>query len=346
MYMKRQFDVYYNVVGGEEAKHQSMYDIRRKTWAILPLAAGTLWSGIDFFCSTAEQEDKGNVFPILFCLLGFVGEQLYAVLDTFSWLPAAGVNFKHVRVPMNVEFTLHRLGEWVMLMLGESVLSLLIVGESGGRRYYTTFYSGMLTVTMMQYLFFRSQPFEAEDHAMRRDRLGGYQFFYGMLAYSATLILIGCSFKLILHHYLDETEVAEGHEIESDEPQYPLEESARRIANMFSWSMAASFFFLDVMTMAHRGWKDNFGRMCSNGRVRWLATLISLFAWSLFFVTATLSLWITNLELISVVGCAIVICQVMLRTLGMRFFPVSRDAMDRATRWPNITEPRSVPNAA
>ena len=41
----------------------------------------------------------------------------------------------------------HRLGEWVMLMLGESVLSLLIVEESAGRKYYVTFYSGMISVT-------------------------------------------------------------------------------------------------------------------------------------------------------------------------------------------------------
>ena len=33
-----------------------------------------------------------------------------------------------------------------MLMLGESVLSLLIVEASEGRRYYVSFYSGMMTV--------------------------------------------------------------------------------------------------------------------------------------------------------------------------------------------------------
>jgi hypothetical protein len=40
----------------------------------------------------------------------------------------------------------HRIGEWVMLMLDESVLSLLIVEELSGRRYYVTFYSGMISV--------------------------------------------------------------------------------------------------------------------------------------------------------------------------------------------------------
>ena len=33
-----------------------------------------------------------------------------------------------------------------MLMLGESVLALIIVEESPGRRYYLTFFSGMTTV--------------------------------------------------------------------------------------------------------------------------------------------------------------------------------------------------------
>jgi hypothetical protein len=46
----------------------------------------------------------------------------------------------------NIICNRHRLGEWVMLMLGESVLSLLIVEASVGRRYYVTFYSGMTSV--------------------------------------------------------------------------------------------------------------------------------------------------------------------------------------------------------
>lgn len=342
LHIKRHMDVYHNVIGGEEAKHHSLFDARRKTVALVPLLIGTVWAGYDYITANRNGGDPGNVFPILSCLVAFMAEQIFVQLDLIIWLPASGYRYQEIRVPINIDFSIHRLGEWVMLMLGESVLSLLIVEESGGSRYYITFYSGILSVTLMQYLFFRSQPFEAADHAMRRDRVGGMQFFYGMLAYSASLILIGCSFKMILHHYLDDNEEVE----EEHEPHHSMEESTQRIANLFSWSMASSFFFLDLMVVAHRGWVANLSRLCNGGRISWTHTLIFILAWLLVIGTACLSMWITNLEVLSAVGCGIVCCQVLLRTLGMRFFPVSKDAMEKAHRWPNITEPQSIPSNA
>jgi hypothetical protein len=195
---------------------------------------------------------------------------------------------------------------------------------------------------MMQYLYFRSQPFEADDHAMRRAMIGGITFYYSMICYSATLIMIGCSFKLILHHYLDEEAISEGEPMAESEPDYPLEESARRIADMFSWSMAASFFFLDQMIVSHRGWSANLARLCVDGHINWPPLLIFILDWVLLVVTATFSQWITNLELLSIAGCTMVMCQVMMRTRGLRFFPVSKNAMENAHRWPNVSEPRSV----
>jgi hypothetical protein len=52
---------------------------------------------------------------------------------------------------MNVEFLVHRNGEWTMLMLGESILSLM-------------------TAILLQYLYFRSQPHNADDHAVRKGK--------------------------------------------------------------------------------------------------------------------------------------------------------------------------------
>jgi hypothetical protein len=52
-------------------------------------------------------------------------------------------------VPMNISFTIHRYGEWTMLMLGESVLSLLIVEVAEGSSYYKTFFSGIISITLL-----------------------------------------------------------------------------------------------------------------------------------------------------------------------------------------------------
>ena len=57
---------------------------------------------------------------------------------------------KEVTTPVNINFTLHRYGEWVMLLLGESVLSLLIVSLSLDGSYYFTVFMGILTMVIIQ----------------------------------------------------------------------------------------------------------------------------------------------------------------------------------------------------
>ena len=87
---------------------------------------------------------------------------------------------------MNINFCIHRYGEWTMLMLGESIMSLLIVDvpkEDGD--YFATFYCGLLTVILLQVLHFRSQPHLADQHATRRDKTAGvwwnvFQYIYSM----------------------------------------------------------------------------------------------------------------------------------------------------------------------
>ena len=46
-------------------------------------------------------------------------------------------------------FVIHRNTEWAMLMLGESVFSLLIVRVRGSADFYITFMAGCLTVSMV-----------------------------------------------------------------------------------------------------------------------------------------------------------------------------------------------------
>ena len=121
-----------------------------------------------------------------------------------------------------------------------------------------------------------------------------------------------------------------------------MDESARSIAHLFSWSLAGSFFLLDMMTVSHRGWKVNLGRMVKGGQIQWAPTLCTVGVLALIVATAALPAWITNLELPSVAGCVIIFAQVLLRTMGTRYFPVSQRAMNAAFHWPNVTEARSV----
>ena len=177
---------------------------------------------------------------------------------------------------------------------------------------------------MLQYLYFRTQPFDADDHAMKRNYVGAYIFYYSIVSYSASLIAIGCSFKTILHHYIDE-EAAAASAASADGGD---EDTARRIAFMFSWSMASSFFFLDAMILSHRGCQANCERLFRNGSVQWQPTLIVLLDLALLIATATFFLWIPSFEILCLAGCGVVLCQLIMRTRGLQYFPVNKSALD------------------
>jgi hypothetical protein len=71
---------------------------------------------------------------------------------------------------MNINYTIHRYGEWIMLMLGESVLSLMIVDLSGSNDYVVTFYAGIISVILLEYLHFRSQPHDPDVSTTKTNR--------------------------------------------------------------------------------------------------------------------------------------------------------------------------------
>lgn len=334
----QQYDIYMNVVGGPEAKLNSLYDMRSRSVSAVfyCLAAMVAFWNLH---STGEDSHDPKHLPILLCLSAYVWEQIFALYGRFFCLPSHITSHREAFVPMNVDFAIHRIGEWTMLMLGESVLALLIVEQSGGRRYYVVFYCGIITVTAFQYLYFRSQPFDPDDHAMRRSSAGGYTFGYSAAVYSGSLIMVGCSYKMILHYFL-----------EQEEGEEKTEAEARYIGTLFSLSTAMSFLSLDLMLMSHRGVIANLARPCQGGKCHVGPAVVMLMDYGLTMLLACLSNVIgPNLELLAICGLLLVILQLLLRTRGMRYFPVSKKAMSQcpgsgvdSRPWPNTTVPQAV----
>ena len=319
-------DVYHNVEGGSESIHEARSSSRRKILISLTFLTAAGIAGYDYFIKLST--DAINDVPIILCGFSYIVEHAYTIVSLTYFLPRTGIPFNEMRVPMNLEFTLHRLGEWVMLMLGESVLSLLIAPQSNGVKYYVTFYTGIAAVTMLQYLFFRTQPFAADDHAGRRSSIGSMLFSEMLTVYSGCLIVFGGAYKLTLDQYVLEQTLRPGAMV----GLYTLEQRRQRIANLFCWSLTVSILALDFMILTHRGFKDNFARFRNprTGGCNIAPTIILVVNLSLLAFTATLSMWVRNLELMSVFGLLIVVANVLLRTFGLRYFPVSKKAMDLA----------------
>lgn len=65
-------------------------------------------------------------------------------------------------LPSITDYVIHRYGEWVLLMIGEGILSLLIVVPAETPDYYIITTFGVLTVIFVQILKFESEPSHAE----------------------------------------------------------------------------------------------------------------------------------------------------------------------------------------
>jgi hypothetical protein len=259
---------------------------------------------------------------------------------------------------MNISFCIHRFGEWTMLMLGESVLSLLIVEVTETSSYYKTFFSGIISITMLEFLHFRSQPHDPDDHAMRRSKEAGVLFSTLMHIYSAALVALGTAYKMLLLEYVyEENERSSYRRLTSsflerflagsEAPSFDTEDRRQRVAHFFCGSLAIVWVCLDGMILAHRGLKDNMGRCkySHTGSLRYFAVMIFLARVFLIVFIATFSQYVTEPEYLAFVGLLGIMAQVLLRVAGTHLFgedfQQEEDEFESTSLWPNRTTPQA-----
>eukprot|EP00588_Corethron_pennatum_P014271 CAMPEP_0194274012 /NCGR_PEP_ID=MMETSP0169-20130528/7210_1 /TAXON_ID=218684 /ORGANISM="Corethron pennatum, Strain L29A3" /LENGTH=592 /DNA_ID=CAMNT_0039017107 /DNA_START=35 /DNA_END=1813 /DNA_ORIENTATION=+ len=326
-------------------------------YQILPLVcyvASTIVAGMAFFGNsydgdyrrelTGDSDSDGaatdcdnnnqNHIPIILLLVGYFFAQFGLIVRVGCFYPKHG-NHKKLTIPMNIDFFIHRNGELTMLVLGESVLSLLIVdGETGN--YHRTFYFGIVTVVLLQMLHFQSQPHDADAHAMRRHKNSGLLFGRVFPMYAAALITVGASYKLFMYSSSSDSKkrrlisefsgtgyrwLAGGSG--GDSGCGPSgEEMEQMVAHLFSWAMAIVFVCLDVMTLAHVGLKE-VNRCKLDGVAKYNIKGIFLVVLPRGLVTifiATLSLWQKDPSTLAGLGLAAVVCQLATRFMGNVWF--------------------------
>ncbi len=93
-------------------------------------------------------------------------------LGTFVPLMASLLFLSHATdlIPCNHQHIAHRFGEWTMLLLGESVLSIVLAPLSNYGRYYLAFFACLFTVQLLQIIHFSSEEFDPSKqmHALSR----------------------------------------------------------------------------------------------------------------------------------------------------------------------------------
>jgi hypothetical protein len=246
---------------------------------------------------------------------------------------------------MNVDYTIHRYGEWVMLLLGESVLSLLIVKFVPSQGYQQVFYCGVVSIALLQYLHFRSQPHHADEHAMRRSRNAGIFFVTVLQVYSIALVVMGTSFKMLLYEqvYEDETvsapvanhtrratstilsrlladatatTAASTTAAEIDEKNHE-----KYVAMFYCISLAVVWFCLDVMLLLHRGIKKHQDDVNKCSRLR-CVTVAVLILCRVALVVFMATFWLTEVRpaVLTFVGLWCIVLQLATREAGECLF--------------------------
>ena len=116
-----------------------------------------------------------------------------------------GGEIKHMtkdrtRVPMNVEFAIHRFNEFMMLMVGEGVLQLVISDTVGGIQ--TSFYnialvSGFVLAVTMLYSWNVTEPHHATGHAFARSSRPAALYLLLMPPNAFAILLAGIGVKMV-----------------------------------------------------------------------------------------------------------------------------------------------------
>mmetsp|Transcript_19003 Transcript_19003/g.26753 ORF Transcript_19003/g.26753 Transcript_19003/m.26753 type:complete len:337 (+) Transcript_19003:1-1011(+) len=226
------------------SRHMAEKDLKHNRFTLCIVLAATLWSGVLYLSNdgTASEMGEVNHGPMILMILSWATKPWIMYLFYVVLSPK---DFKKYSVPINIEFCIHRYGEWTMLMLGESILSLLIVNDVPSSqdyvaKYYTTFYVGVVSVTLLQYLYFKSQPHSADHHAMRRTRISGFSYGWITQLYSAALIVVGVSYKMILTEYTLEYEQKYGLRIA--ESSSSTSDGYRSLATKDDYDQASSYY--------------------------------------------------------------------------------------------------------
>ena len=296
--------------------------------------------------ATSDFGWKLQDLPLTICLVSYL---LHIATESFlmAFVLPKLIDFRKRNVPINIDYCIHRYGEWTMLMLGEAVLSLLIVDTTESQQYYIVTTLGVLTVIILQTVKYESEPSHAAGHALWRSLSAGH--FYGVLIHilSMGLIAFGVSYKVMLKTIFkkstkdsevygyqstlsDATDYGYGNSDAYDIQKLHGQEGHRLLSGSVSVDIGASsalfcgsltiiLVALEALMNCHCGADENFSSIFKRdtNQLRVLDLIFKIFV---ILFTATLSLWVETPVKVAVAG----------------FFIVSSIAISRIY-WYNVT---------
>ena len=273
---------------------------------------------------------------------------LFNIFHT-TWRKMISTSGKHgdIRtrfVPNNIDYVIHRYGEWIMLMVGESILSLLIVETTESRNYYTITTFGVLTVILLHILKTESDPSHAEDHALWGNLRNAMSYGYLLQILSMSLIAFGICFKIFLKGVVKEERkenaVDDIYEYEGKGDKnvrmlaplgYTSDEAA---AALFTAALSFVLVSLELMILTHNGVKKAIRRLFREethseveddvqlnrrGKLNIPIVIIAVIKFTAILFALTLNQWTSEPAILTICGFGIVFVMALTRVLGWAF---------------------------
>ncbi|CAJ1914880.1 unnamed protein product [Cylindrotheca closterium] len=304
-----------------------MVSFRNSRDVMIPLSlqlVATIIAGLDYYSTAGGSygDDSHrllaggaggstNHIPIILTLAGPVVYQIQWAIRGICLFPSDG-SHKKLIVPINVDFTIHRNMEWTMLMLGESVFSLLVEEVTETQEFYITFYCGLLCVILLEYIHFTSQPMVAERHVMVDSKNRAIVAFSVQYLYSASMVGLGAGLTLFLRSFakaaskkrrLVELAFAGRFLAAGAVSLYPAYEMKERSAVVFCLSLGIVLLCVDISQFLQVGFRRSF-RVLERSSFNMRIGIIFFVAmrWALISFVSTLWIWSTTPEILAEIG--------------------------------------------
>jgi len=213
-----------------------------------------------------------------------------------------------------------------MLMIGESVLSLLIVTTTESRRYYLIATVGALVIVVLQALKYESEPSHAHGHALFQNFRNGMCYGYVIQILSMGLIALGISFKIFLYQAVSEEEGDYGDGRRLAAKASVSEEAG---AALFTAALSLVLVSLELILLTHNGVQNAYGHLFLKGskeeqilgikKPNWPMIMICLVKIAVLLFALTLNQWTTDQVVLTLCGFAIMTTMALTRILGWRF---------------------------
>ncbi|EJK49236.1 hypothetical protein THAOC_31910 [Thalassiosira oceanica] len=196
MNLGRTVETYYKAEGDRECiKNQCSRDMKYKILPYIAVVLSALAVEISFhFDEIADEYSSGSRrlagdyggddpydtgttdpyrwdygdLPLTLLAIGYVFNQVLDAIGEWRAIVNDKLDIRSRFVPMNVEMTIHRYGEWLLLMIGEGILSLLIVETTPTLSHYIITTCGLVAFGVTYKILLKNEYTEAQyDKASR-----------------------------------------------------------------------------------------------------------------------------------------------------------------------------------